>query len=129
MIDFEDLAFFGRSSDPQLLIELDVANESYDHFRRLIEFRNMTIEDFFRHPETEIRQFDPNTGHIGAAGSQRLTFKLRQANEALSKALTHAKEVNGATARRLLLFARTEFPGRKVPYPRQDQPTPNTLAT
>ncbi len=129
MIDFQDLAFLGRSSDPQLLIELDVANESYDHFRRLIEYRNTTIEEFFRHPETEIRQFDSNTGHIGAAGSQRLTFKIRQATEALSNSLAHAKKVNTDTAHRLLQFARTEFPGRKVPYPREDQPTSTSSST
>jgi hypothetical protein len=121
MIGFEELAFLGRSSDPQLLIELDVANESYDHFRRLIELRNASIEDFFRDPGTEIQELDRDTGRIRAGGSQRLLFNLRQANQAVSKALNHAKEVNETTARRLLLFARTEFPGRKVPYPRQDQ--------
>lgn len=29
-IDFQDLAFLGGSSDGELLIELDVANESYE---------------------------------------------------------------------------------------------------
>src|SRR6266567_4902108 len=42
LIDFKGLSFLGKSSDPQLLIELDVANETYDQFRRLIEYRNET---------------------------------------------------------------------------------------
>jgi hypothetical protein len=127
MIGFENLAFLGRSSDPQLLIELDVANESYDHFRRLIEVRNAGIEDFFRDPGTEIRDFDRDSGRIRAVGSERLLFNLRQANKAVSKALDHAKEVNKTTARRLLLFARKEFPGRKVPYSREGQAKPTPL--
>ena len=128
MISFDDLAFLGRSSDPQLIIELDVANESYDHFRRLIEVRNVAIEDFFRDAGTEIREFDRETGRVRAVGSERLLFSMRQANEALSKALDHAKQINDATARRLLSFARSEFPGRRVPYPRADATTPDTQA-
>jgi hypothetical protein len=116
MISFDDLAFLGRSSDPQLIIELDVANESYDHFRRLIEARNKGIEEFFQDSGTEIREFDRETGQIRAMGSQRLMFNMRQANETLSKALHHAKQVNEATAQRLLSFARKEFPGQQIPY-------------
>ena len=126
MISFDGLAFLGRSSDPQLIIELDVANESYDHFRKLIEVRNVSIEDFFRDPGTKIREFDRETGRVRAVGSERLLFSMRQANEALSKALDHAKQINDATARRLLLFAQSEFPGRRVPYPRADATTPDT---
>jgi hypothetical protein len=121
MLDFNDLAFVAKSSDPQLLIELDVANESYDFFRRFLELRNAAIEEFLTHPETEIRQFDPNTGGIQAVGPQRLLFKLRQTNNAISKSLAHAKDVNEATARRLLTFARTEFPGQQVLYAHENE--------
>src|SRR6266446_9219507 len=61
---------------------------------------------------------------VRAVGSERLLFSMRQANEALSKALDHAKQINDATARRLLSFARSEFPGRRVPYPHADPATP-----
>jgi hypothetical protein len=73
MVDFKDLAFVARSSDPQLLIELDLANESYDFFRRLLESRNAAIQEFLRHPTTVIKEFDANTGKFtaeGAAASQ-----------------------------------------------------------
>ena len=59
MLDFKDLAFVAKSSDPQLLIELDVANETYDLFRRVLEFRNAAIEEFLRHPQTEIENLMP----------------------------------------------------------------------
>jgi len=120
MLDFKDLAFVAKSSDPQLLIELDVANESYDLFRRLLEFRNAAIEEFLRHPETDIRKFDPNTGHIAAEGPQQLLFKMRQTNTAVSRSLANAKRVNETTVRRLLTFAQREFPGRQVLYAREN---------
>jgi hypothetical protein len=45
-IDFHDLAFVGKGRDPQLLIELDVAQESYRYVTRLIELRNKMIDNF-----------------------------------------------------------------------------------
>src|SRR5882724_3322083 len=83
MLDFKDLAFVAKSSDPQLLIELDVANESYDFFRRLLEARNAAIEEFLRHPkkdaaigeflrptETENETFDAQLEQMMAEGPQ-----------------------------------------------------------
>jgi hypothetical protein len=123
MLDFKDLAFVGKSSDPQLLIELDVSNESYDFFRRLLEARNAAIEEFLRHPETEIKQFDSKTGQIAAVGPERLLFKIRQTNSAVSRSLANAKRVNDATMQRLLTFARSEFPGRQVLHARENDPS------
>jgi len=125
LIDFKDLSFLGRSSDPQLLIELDVANETYDQFRRLVGYRNETIEVFFRHPETEILQFNKETGLIGAKGSPRLTYNVREANAAVSNSLVRCTEVNQKAIKRLVLFAQTEFPGRKVPYPTGERSVPS----
>jgi hypothetical protein len=114
MLDFKDLAFVATSSDPQLLIELDVANESYDYIRRLLEFRNAAIEEFLRHPETEVKQFDANTGRITAGGPKHLLFKMRETNRAVPRTLANAKRVNETTMQRLLTFAQKEFPGRRV---------------
>jgi len=114
MLDFKDLAFIAKSSDPQLLIELDVANESYDFFRTILETRNAAIEEFLRHPETDTKAFDVNTGQITAVGPQRLLFKIRQANSHAPKSLANAKRVNEATIQRLLSFALREFPRRQV---------------
>lgn len=114
MLDFKDLAFVAKSSNPQLLIDLDVANESYDFFRGLLESRNAAIEEFLRHPETEVKQFDANTGRVAAEGPQQLLFKMRQTNSAVSKSLANAKRVNETTMQRLLTFAQKEFRGRQV---------------
>ena len=114
MLDFKDLAFVAKSSDPQLLIELDVANESYDFFRRLLESRNAAIEEFLRHPEIDIKGFDANTGKIAAEGPQLVLFKMRETNRAVPRSLANAKRVNETTMRRLLTFAHKEFPGRRV---------------
>jgi hypothetical protein len=114
MLDFKDLAFVAKSSNPQLLIDLDVANESYDFFRRLAESRNAAIEEFLKHPETRVKQFDVNTGRIAAEGPQQLLFKMRQTNSAVLGSLANAKRVNETTMQRLLAFAQKEFPGRQV---------------
>jgi len=116
MLDFKDLAFVAKSSDPRLLIELDVANESYDFFRRLLESRNVSIEEFLRHPETKIIKFDANTGQFKADGPEPLLFKVRQTNIAVSRSLANVKHVNETTMQRLLTFAQKEFPGRRVLY-------------
>jgi hypothetical protein len=116
MLDFENLAFVAKSSDPQLLIELDVANETYDFFRRLLESRNDTVEEFLRHPATRITKFDPNTGQFSAEGPQQLLFQVRQTNSAARKSLADAKHANETTIRRLVKFAQKEFPGRRVLY-------------
>jgi hypothetical protein len=126
LIDFNGLAFLGGSTDPQLLIELDVANESYDQFRRLAEFRNETIEDFFRDSGTQILEFNEETGRIRATGSDRLRVKVREANNALSKSFDNCKKTNDNAVRRLVSFAQSEFPGRKVPYPGQAPPRVET---
>jgi hypothetical protein len=114
MVDFKDLAFIAKSSDRQLLIELDVANESYDFFRRILEARNAAIEEFLRHPETKIIKLDANTGEFTAAGLRHLLLNIRETNRAVPKRLAKAKRINEATMQRLLTFARKEFPGRQV---------------
>jgi len=91
MLDFKDLAFIAKSSDPQLLIDLDVANERYDFFRRLLESRNATIQEFLRHPETKITNLDVTTGKFTGSGLQLLEFNVRQTNSAASRSLANAK--------------------------------------
>jgi hypothetical protein len=116
-VDFEGLGFLGASSRPQLIIELDVANGSFEQFKRLAEVRNDTIEEFFRHPETEVLEFNDATGHIRAVGPLRLKFKLRQANEGVSHAFNAAKERNQEAVAAVFAFARKQFPGMRTPRP------------
>src|ERR1043166_995280 len=115
-LDFKDLAFVAKSSDPQLLIELDVANERYDFFRRLLESRNAAIEEFLRHPETKITDLDVTTGKFTGSGLKLLEFHVHAANRAASSSLANARHANEETMKRLVTFAQKEFPGRRVLY-------------
>jgi hypothetical protein len=124
MLDFKDLAFVARSSDPQLLIELDVANERYDFFRKLLESRNAAIEEFLRHPETKITNLDLTTGKFTGSGLLLLKFNVRQTNSAVSRSLANAKRANEETMKRLLTFAHKEFPGRQVLSAHEDASSP-----
>jgi len=117
VVDFDELGFLGASSRPQLIIELDVANASFEQFKRLSEFRNVAIEEFFRDPGTVVHEFDEASGRIRASGPLRLKFKLRQANEGVSHAFEAAKERNKEAVAALLTFAGKEFPGMQTHYP------------
>ena len=132
-VDFDGLGFLGASSRPQLIIELDVANASFEQFKRLSEFRNVSIEEFFRDPGTVVHEFDEASGRIRASGSLRLKFKLRQANEGVSHAFKSAKERNQEAIAALLAFAKKEFPGMQTPFPSGTVPrvglTENTKPT
>jgi hypothetical protein len=116
-VDFDGLGFLGASSRPQLITELDVANGSFEQFKRLTEFRNDTIEEFFRHPETKVLEFNDATGHIRAVGPLRLKFKLQQANKSVSHAFQSAKERNQEAVAAPLAFAQREFRGMHTHYP------------
>lgn len=142
MVDFKDLAFIAKSSDPQLLIDLDVANERYDFFRRIVESRNAAIEELLRHPEKDdaIKEFlnprktedeDAQLEQMMGKGPELLLFKLRETNRAVPGRLAKAKDANETTMKRLLAFAGKEFPKRQVLYAHQDTPssTPSPPAT
>jgi hypothetical protein len=148
MVDFKDLAFIAKSSNPQLLIELDVASESYDFFQRLLESRNAAIEEILRHPDkdvvieeflraaletdhsdqtprqTEDEPLGDDIDKIMAKGVQLLLFKLRETNRRVPKSLAHAKSVNEKAMKQLLAFAGKEFPGRQVLSAHEDASSP-----
>jgi hypothetical protein len=126
MLDFKDLAFVARSSDPQLLIELDVANESYDFFGSLLQSRNAAIEAFLRHPGTVITELDANTGKFKSEGPLHLIFNVQQTNRAVAESLANAKRVNEATRQRLVTFAQSEFPKRRVLHASETASSTNT---
>jgi hypothetical protein len=113
ILDFKDLAFIAKSSDPQLLLELDVANESYDFFRIILEARNAAIETFLRHPQTDFKAFDRNTGRFAAEGLEPLLFTVHEANREVAKSLASARRDNETAMQRLSSFAQKEFPKRR----------------
>jgi hypothetical protein len=142
MVDFKDLAFIAKSSDPQLLIELDVANERYDFFRRVLDSRNATIEEILRHPAKDliIRDFlrpreaedtpaDANVEEVVqmmAEGPKLLLLRIRAMNRAVSERLAKAKDANEKTKDRLLSFGQKEFPGLQVLHAREDASSTRT---
>jgi hypothetical protein len=125
-VDFAGIGFLGRSKRPQLIIDLDVANGSFEQFKRLAEFRNDTTEEFFTDPGTQVIEFDETTGRIRAVGPLRLKFKLRQANEGVAHAFEAAKERNKEAIAALLAFAHQEFSGMSTPYPSGTVAGPDT---
>lgn len=145
MVDFKDLAFIARSSDPELLLDLDVANESYDFFRSVLDSRNATIEEILRHPNKELilRAFlrpreAENTPPLDASveeveqmmvqGAELLLLKIRAMNRSVFDRLANAKDTNAKTMKRLRSLADKEFPGRQVLHAHEDDTPPSALA-
>ena len=113
-IDFRGLAFLGKSRDPQILLDLDVAQAGYRFFADLMNLRNKMIDSFFEHPRTEIKELDSSTGKVRAVGDQRLIDSLKQTNEAVKQSLLNAEATNATAVDELYHFARHEFPRRRL---------------
>jgi hypothetical protein len=65
-LDFSGLAFLGSSQNPQLIIDLDVADATYRMAVATAAQRNALLDDFLGHKETEILMFDEKTGGVKA---------------------------------------------------------------
>lgn len=134
-IDFSGLAFLGSSHNPQLIIDLDVADASYRMAVDTAALRNTLLDDFFNHKETEIVTFDEETGAMRAKGNPIIMRNLRQANQISFGAMRRAQELNKETANKLVIFAKKAFPKEKqfpfIPAAKQqpDAAGPGTTVT
>ena len=112
-IDFSGLAFLGTSHNPQLIIDLDVADASYRMAVDTATMRNTLLDHFFNHKETEIVDFDKETGAVRAKGNPIIMRNLRQVNQATLHAMNRAQDLNKETANKLVAFAKKAFPKEK----------------
>jgi hypothetical protein len=112
-VDFSGLAFLGESDEAQLIIDLDVADASYRMAVDTAALRNQLLDQFFKHPETEIVQFDESTGMVRALGNKIQLRNMRQSNEVTFDAMTRARGLNAMTSKQLASFAIRNFPDKK----------------
>jgi len=116
-IDFSKLAFIGAASDPQLILELDVAQESYRNAVNTVELRNKMLDEYLNHPETKLENLRENTDQVRAIGDARLAKNVRQVNEPAWLAIQNAEKKNQETFDRLYKFAISKFPReKKMPF-------------
>jgi hypothetical protein len=80
-IDFSKLAFLGAASDPQLIVELDVAQEGYRQAVHAAELRNKMLDEYLNHPGTRLEALDDTTDNVRAIGDAWLAKNVRQINE------------------------------------------------
>ena len=112
-LDFAGLGFLGESDEVQLIIDLDVADASYRMAVDTAALRNRLLDDFFKHPETEIVDFDEASGAVRARGNRIVLRNLRQSNEATFTAMNRALARNAETSQKLAAFAIRNFPAKK----------------
>jgi hypothetical protein len=116
-IDFSKLAFIGAASDPQLILELDVAQESYRNAVNTAQLRNKMLDEYLNHPETRLESLEGNTDQVRATGDARLAKSVRQVNELAWLAIQNAEKKNQETFNRLYKFAMKKFPReKKMPF-------------
>jgi hypothetical protein len=116
-IDLSGLAFLGSSHNPQLIVDLDVADASYRMAVDTAALRNTLLDDFFNHKETEVVTFDEETGAVRAKGNPIIMRNLRQANQISFDAMKRAQELNTETSNKLAIFAKKVFPKeQKFPF-------------
>ena len=76
-IDFSKLAFLGGSSDPQLILELDVAQEGYRNAVNTAQLRNKMLDEYLNHPGTRMETLDDTTDQVRAIGDARVGEKRK----------------------------------------------------
>jgi hypothetical protein len=129
-IDFSKLAFLGAGSDPQLILELDVAQENYRNAIRSAELRNKMLDEYLNHAGTKVRYLDQTGNEIEVTGEPRLANNIRQINELAWLAIQRAETKNHETFDRLYNFAKKRFPReKKMPFAYKKLPTatPNPI--
>jgi hypothetical protein len=116
-IEFSKLAFLGAASDPQLILELDVAQEGYRTAVSTAALRNKMLDEYLNHPKTRLETFDDTTDQVRAIGDARLAKNVRQINELAWVAIQKAEKQNHETFNRLYKFAMSRFPSeKKMPF-------------
>jgi hypothetical protein len=121
-LEFSGLAFVGASHNPQLVIDLDVADAAFRMAVDSAALRNQLLDRFFDHSETEILSFDDETGAVRAKGNAIIMRNLRQGNQITFNAMRRAQELNRETAHKLAMFAKVAFPReRKFPIATQKE--------
>jgi len=128
-INFSTLAFLGAASDPQLILELDVAQEIYRNAINTAELRNKMLDEDLNHPRTRLESLDETGDKLRAVGDPHLAKNVRQINELAWLAIQKAEKKNHETFNRLYKFARKQFPRqKKMPFaiPKTPVNTPNS---
>lgn len=131
-IDFSKLAFLGAASDPQLILELDVAQEIYRNAVNTAELRNKMLDEYLKHPGTRLESLDDTGEQVRAIGDPHLAKNVRQINDLAWLAIQKAEKKNRETFNRLYKFAMKKFPGEKrMPFalPKKSVETSDSPAT
>ncbi len=127
-IDFSRLAFLGAASDPQLIVELDVAQEIYRNAINTAELRNKMRDEYLKHPGTRLETLDEAGDQVRAVGDPHLAKNVRQINQLAWLAIQKAEKKNHETFNRLYKFAMKKFSREKrMPFaiPKKPVKTPN----
>ena len=113
-VPFSELTFVLETKDPNILLEIHLAEQSYRGSAEALQLRNQELKKFYENPRIshEIRDFE--TGAGVAAASQRDIIFLRQATDGLYLSVDRTLPRLKNAVEKLEKLIKAMFPGKQA---------------
>jgi len=117
-VDLKDISFLGEGPDPQLLLDIHVAEQSYRNTINCINSRNALLKDLFSRSDTIVSKLDRVSGEMTFKGDLRLIHSVESSNQLV---FDWGKKANSRLADvidRMARYIQMQFPRRKTLWAR-----------
>ena len=113
-VPFSELTFVLETKDPNILLEIHLAEQNYRGSAEALQLRNQELKKFYENPRVshEIRDFETGAG-IAAASQKDIIF-LRQATDALYVSVDRTLPRLTDAVEKLEKRIKSMFPGRQA---------------
>jgi hypothetical protein len=109
-VPFEHITRITRSSNPNLLQDVHIAEQRYHTSQESLAIRNKLLEAFYKNPNED---FDFDTGRGRVRADAKEVYFIRQATDVVYQQIDRALPALAETARALERFIKAEFKGAK----------------
>ena len=113
-VAFDDLTFLLETKDPNILLEIHLAEQSYRGCAEALQLRNRELEKFYQNPRISHQIRDFETGAGLAAASQKDLIFLRQATDGLYVSVDRTLRRLASAVEKLEKVIKAMFPGRQA---------------
>jgi len=113
-VAFDDLTFLLETKDPNILLEIHLAEQSYRGCAEALQLRNRELEKFYQNPRISHQIRDFETGAGLAAASQKDLIFLRQATDGLYISVDRTLPRLASAVEKLEKVIKATFPGRQA---------------
>lgn len=110
-VPFSEITAIARSSDPNLLQDIHIAEQRYHTAQETLALRNKLLEAFYQNPTED---FDPQTGRGKTRADDKEIFFLRQVTDMVYHHFDRALPALAETVKKLEKFIKSEFKGARA---------------